>query len=202
MTRGTTQSEAALELAAKHGVLRLRDAQERGIHHEVLRRLVTEGKLIKVARGMYTLAEESTPTDFDLSLAAARVPNGVVCLISALFHYGIGTQMPHEVWMMIDRRAHRPKVDYPPMRFVLGSGASLKEGVETVVIDEHDVRIFNPAKTVVDCFRYRRHVGLDVALEALRESLRDRRCTPAQIWHFAEKCRVTSVLKPYLEAMS
>ena len=136
MARGTTQSEAALELAAKHGVLRLRDAQERGIHHEVLRRLVTEGKLIKVARGMYTLAEESTPTDLDLSLAAARVPNGVVCLISALFHYGIGTQMPHEVWMMIDRRAHRPKVDYPPMRFVLGSGASLKEGVETVVIDE------------------------------------------------------------------
>lgn len=202
MSRETTQSQIALDLAAKHGVLRLRDAQEHGIHHEALRRLVTEGKLIKVARGMYTPAEESTPTDFDLALTTARVPHGVVCLISALFYHEIGTQIPHEVWVMIDRRSHRPRVDYPPMRFVLASGAALTEGIEIVDVDGRDVQVFSPAKTVADCFRYRRHVGLDVALEALRESLRDRRCTPAEIWTQACHCRVSSVIRPYLEAMA
>jgi len=200
MPQESSPSRAALDLARRLGVLRLRDARKQGIHPETIRRLVSAGTLIKVGRGMYAPAESDPSEHLDLAHAAVRVPQGIVCLLSALNYHGIGTQMPHEVWMMIDRRAHRPRVEEPPMRFVLGSGASLTEGIETVVIDRRSVRIFNPAKTVVDCFRYRRHVGLDVALEALRGALQDRRCTPAEIGHYAQEGRVGSVMRPYLEA--
>lgn len=195
-------SELALTLASRLGVLRVRDATAQGIHPEVLRRLVATGKLVKTGRGMYTAAVTDASEHVSLAHAAARVPLGVVCLLSALAYHGIGTQMPHEVWMMIDRRAHKPKVDHPPMRFVLASGATLNEGIQKITIDGRAVRIFDPAKTVVDCFRYRRHVGLEVALEALRESLRARRCKPADIDRYATLCGVATVVRPYLEAMA
>lgn len=198
--RTTPPTAAALSLVKRLGVVRVRDAKEHGVHPEVLRRLVTSGQLVKVGRGMYGLPAADTSEHADLALAATRVPHGVVCLLSALAYHGIGTQLPHEVWMMIDRRAHKPRVDRPPMRFILASGASLKEGVDHIRIDGRTARVFNPAKTVVDCFRYRRHVGLDVALEALRESLRGRRCTPAEIDRYAALCGVSTVVRPYLEA--
>lgn len=200
MPQATTTSPAALKLARRLGVFRLRDAREEGIHPETIRRLVAKGTLIKIGRGTYAAAQSDPSEHLDLAHAAARVPRGTVCLLSALNYHNIGTQLPHEVWMMIDRRAHRPRVQEPPMRFVLGSGASLTEGIDQVIIDGRTVRIFNPAKTVVDCFRYRRHVGLDVALEALRSALQSHRCTPAEIWHYAVEGRVGSVIRPYLEA--
>ena len=202
MASDSTTSQTTLDVARRLGVMRLRDAREHGIHPETIRRLVAAGQLTKVGRGMYALAEDNSTEHVDLARASVRVPHGIVCLLSALSYHGIGTQLPHEVWMMIDRRAHRPQVDHPPMRFVLGSGASLTEGIDEVAIDGRDVRIFNPAKTVVDCFRYRRHVGLEVALEALRETLRARRSSPAEIGRYAKNCRVASVIRPYLEAMS
>lgn len=198
--RTTRPTAAALSLVKRLGVVRVRDAKEHGVHPEVLRRLVTSGQLVRVGRGMYGLPTADASEHADLALAATRVPHGVVCLLSALAYHGIGTQLPHEVWMMIDRRAHKPRVDRPPMRFILASGASLKEGIDHIRIDGRAARIFNPAKTVVDCFRYRRHVGLDVALEALRESLRGRRCTPAEIDRYATLCGVSTVVRPYLEA--
>lgn len=195
-------SRQALELARRLSVLRVRDAKQHGIHPEVLRRLVASGKLVKVARGMYAPAAADATEHADLARAAARVPQGVVCLLSALAYHEIGTQLPHEVWMMIDRRAHRPKVDHPPMRFVLASGAPLTEGIERITIEGRTVRIFNPAKTVADCFRYRRHVGMEVAIEALRSATRDRRCTADELWRNAKICRVGSVMRPYLEAVA
>lgn len=192
----------ALALARRSGAIRLRDAMERGIHPEVLRRLVATGQLVRPARGIYALPERDVSEHADLAQAAMRVPGGVICLLSALNYHQIGTQLPHEVWMMIARRSHRPRVEHPPMRFIGASGPSLTEGIESATIDGQTVKIFNPAKTVVDCFRYRRHVGLDVALEAMRDALRKRRCTPDAIARCAAKCGVGSVVRPYLEAVA
>lgn len=195
-------AEAAMQLAESQGMIRVRDAEDRGIHREVLRRLTEQGRLVRVARGTYAPASSDPSTHHDLAVAATRVPQGVVCLLSALAYHEIGTQLPHEVWMTIDRRARKPHVDQPPMRFILASGAALELGIETVEIDGVSVRIYNPAKCVVDCFRYRRHVGLEVAVEALRETLRLRRATASEIDEYARKCRVGSVVRPYLEAVA
>lgn len=200
MTR-VDQSEAAVQLVSRLGALRVRDAKAHGIHPEVLRRLAARGLLVKVGRGTYAPTSADVSAHQDLALASLRVPNGVICLLSALSLHEIGTQLPHEVWMMIDRRAGKPRVDHPPIRFVRGSGVVLTTGVQVVEIDGRSVRLFDPAKTVVDCFRYRRHVGLDVALEAMREALRARRCTPAQVWQYADRCGVGTVVRPYLVAM-
>ena len=195
-------AQTALDMAHRQGMIRLRDAMEQGIHPEVLRRLTDQGKLVKIARGTYALASADISTHHDLAIASARVPSGTVCLLSALSYHEIGTQLPHEVWMMIDRRSHKPRIDRPAMHFVLASGPALTLGIEVVEIEGVGVRVFGPAKTVVDCFRYRRHIGLEVAIEALRETLKHRRATPSQIDEYARPCRVASVIRPYLEAMA
>lgn len=192
----------ALALVRRRGAIRLRDAVEQGIHPEVLRRLVASGELVRPLRGIYALPRRDLTAHTDLAQAAMLVPGGVICLLSALSYHGIGTQLPHEVWMTIPRRSHRSRVQRPPMRFVTASGEALTEGVGSVRIEGQTVRIYDPAKTVVDCFRYRRHVGLDVAIEALRDVLRKRRCTPDAIARCAAKCGVASVVRPYLEAMA
>lgn len=192
----------ALALVRRRGVIRLRDAIEHGIHPEVLRRLVATGELSRPLRGVYALPGRDVTEHADLAEAALLVPGGVICLLSALTYHQIGTQMPHEVWMMIPRRSHHPRIQRPPMRFVTASGPSLTEGVDSVTIEGQAARISSPAKTVVDCFRYRRHVGLDVAIEALREALRTRRCTPDAIARCATACGVASVVRPYLEAIA
>lgn len=202
MTDPATMPERARALVRELGVFRLRDAMQRGIHPEVLRRMVASGQLLRPARGVYAAPARSPTEHTDLAQAALRVPAGVICLLSALHYHHIGTQMPHEVWMMIDRRSRRPTIDSPPMRFILASGSPLTEGIDTVTIERRKVKIFNPAKTVVDCFRYRRHVGLDVAIEALREAIRHRRCTPDAIARCAVSCGVWSVVRPYLEAVA
>ena len=189
-------------MAERLGVLRLRDARAEGIHPEVLRRLARQGQLVKIARGIYAPASADLSTHHDLALASARVPHGTICMLSALSYHEIGTQLPHEVWMMIDRRSRKPRIDRPAMRFVLASGPALALGIEQVEINGATVRIFNPAKTVVDCFRYRRHIGLEAAIEAMRETLRQRRGTPSQIDEYARQCRVASVIRPYLEAVA
>lgn len=191
-----------MQLAESQGMIRVRDAEDRGIHREVLRRLTDQGRLVRVARGTYAPASSDPSTHHDLAVAATRVPQGIVCMLSALTYHEIGTQLPHEVWMTIDRRARKPRVDQPPMRFVLASGAALELGIEIVEIDGVSVRIYDPAKCVVDCFRYRRHVGLEVAVEALRETLRLRRARASEIDEYARKCRVGSVVRPYLEAVA
>ncbi|MCH7799314.1 MAG: type IV toxin-antitoxin system AbiEi family antitoxin domain-containing protein [Planctomycetes bacterium] len=198
----TDPSQAALRMAERLGVLRLRDARAEGIHPEVLRRLARQGQLVKIARGIYAPASADLSTHHDLALASARVPHGTICMLSALSYHEIGTQLPHEVWMMIDRRSRKPRIDRPAMRFVLASGPALALGIEQVEINGATVRIFNPAKTVVDCFRYRRHIGLEAAIEAMRETLRQRRGTPSQIDEYARQCRVASVIRPYLEAIA
>jgi len=137
-----------------------------------------------------------------LSVVSAAVPHGVVCLLSALQFHGIGTQLPSEVWIAIDRRARRPALQYPPLRIVRSSGAALTEGVESHRIEGRTVRIYGVAKTLADCFKYRNKIGLDVGLEALREVWRARRFTMDELDRYARICRVQRVMRPYLEALA
>jgi len=195
------QKERVLDLVKRLGVVRTRDLSDRGLHHESLRRLCKDGVLIKTGRGLYELADADVTEHHSLALIGKKIPNAVVCLLSALQFHDIGTQSPSKVWIAIDRRAGKPKMDYPPVRIVRFTGHALDDGIETHSIEGITVKIYNPAKTVADCFKYRNKIGLDVALEALRECLREQRCTNDELWHYAKVCRVANVTRPYLEAV-
>ena len=195
------QRRRALDLLKARGMLRLKDFVAAGIGPETLARLVREQAVVRPARGLYQLPDADVDAAHSLAEAAVRVPKGVVCLVSALQYHGLTLQMPSVVWMAIDRAAWRPKIDHPPVRFVRFSGSALTEGVERHRIENIDVPITDPARTIVDCFRYRTKIGLDVAMEGLREGLRRRRCTPDELWRYASKARVWSVMRPYVEAM-
>jgi predicted transcriptional regulator of viral defense system len=137
-----------------------------------------------------------------LAEVARRVPKGVVCLLSALRFHGLTTQAPFEVWLAIENKAIAPKLDYPSLRIVRFSGAALTEGVEEHVVDGVMVRVTGVAKTVADCFKYRNKIGLDVALEALREAWRGKRMTSDDLWRYAKVCRVANVMRPYLDSLA
>jgi predicted transcriptional regulator of viral defense system len=164
-----------------------------------LHRLARQGVLDRVGRGLYRVAGTDVSEKRTLAEASKRVPHGVVCLLSALQFHKMTTQSPFEVWMAIDVKARRPVVAYPPLRIVRFSGAALEQGVLSQDVDGVPVRIYDPAKTVADCFKYRNKIGVDVALEALREYRRQRRSMD-ELWRYAEVCRVTKVMQPYLEA--
>jgi predicted transcriptional regulator of viral defense system len=182
-------------------MLRLKDFVAEGIGPETLARLVREEAVVRPARGLYQLPDAHIDAAHTLAEATVLVPKGVVCLTSALQYHELTLQMPSAVWMAIDRAAWRPKIDYPPIRFVRFTGSALTEGVERHRIENVDVPITDPARTIVDCFRYRTKVGLDVAMEGLREGLRRRRCNPDQLWRYARKARAWSIMRPYVEAM-
>lgn len=194
-------ADDVLRLARSRGVIRVRDLTEMGIHPEYLRRLCASGVLEKAGRGLYVPADSELPADFMLLEASRRVPHGVVCLVSALRFHEIGTQLPREIWMMIDRRAARPRVARPRMRFFRASGEAFRAGVQHHRIAGSQVAIYEPAKTIADCFKYRNKIGLDIAVEALRDALRQRRARVNDILRYARICRVDRVMRPYLEAM-
>jgi predicted transcriptional regulator of viral defense system len=195
-----TQRSRALALLGQQPILRLKDFTAQDVGPETLARLVREGMIVRVARGLYQRANASAHAGHSLAEAAALVPKGVICLISALQFHELTLQMPSEVWMAIDRTAWRPRIEYPPVRFVRFSGTALMDGVKRHRIEGIEVAITGPARTIVDCFRYRGKVGLEVALEGLREGLRQRKVTTDQLWRHATKMRVWSILKPYVEA--
>jgi predicted transcriptional regulator of viral defense system len=195
------KTKRILELAHNAGVVSAREVRSRGVHHEYLRQLCEEGKLVRVGRGLYSLPNPNVTVHHGLAQAGKAVPKGVICLLSALRFHEIGTQVPHEVWIAIDRRAARPRARHPRMRIVRFSGKSLTEGIDEHNVEGVPVRIYNPSKTVADCFKYRNKIGLDVALEALREVIRERRCTTDELWRCAKICRVTKIMRPYMEAI-
>jgi predicted transcriptional regulator of viral defense system len=196
------RQDRVLALAKRKGILRVKDLQEAGIHPEYLRRLCEKGTLIRIGRGLYMPADAQLSANTGLAQASRRVPRGVVCLLSALRFHEIGTANPFEVWIALDQDVRRPQVAYPPLRVVRFSGKALTEGVERHRIGSVPVRIYNPAKTVADCFKFRNKIGLDVAIDALRDCLRTKKCTYEALWYYAKTCRVTEVMRPYLEAIS
>jgi predicted transcriptional regulator of viral defense system len=195
-----TKTEQVLELAKQMGVLRVRDLTSRGIHPEYLRRLCKQGLLTRTGRGLYVTADAEISVHHGLAQACKRVPHGIICLLSALQFHEIGTQSPFEVWMALDRRAARPRIDYPPLRIMRFSGDALTEGIEERIIEGVPVKIYNPPKTVADCFKYRNKIGLDVAMEALRDCREQIKCNNDDLWRYAKICRVANVMRPYLEA--
>lgn len=196
-----SQRAQALRLLKACPMMRLKDFAAHGIGPETLARLVRSGAVIRPARGLYQRADSPADAEHTLAEASALVPKGVICLISALQFHHLTLQMPSAVWMAIDRSAWRPRIDYPPIRFVRFAGATLAEDVERHTMAGITVTITNPARTIVDCFRYRGKVGLDVALEGLREGLRRRQVTTDQLWRQGTAGRVWSTMKPYVEAM-
>ena len=202
MQSKNTQKDRIIDLARKLGVVRVRDLSDRGLHHESLRRLCKDGVLVKTGRGLYELSDADVTEHHTMALVGKRIPNAVICLLSSLQFHDIGTQSPSKVWIAIDRKAAKPHTDYPTIRIVRFTGSSLSEGIEKHDIEGVNVRIYNPAKTVADCFKYRNKIGLDVSLEALRECIRGRRCTHDELWHYAKVCRVANVMRPYLEAVA
>lgn len=198
----TSNSEAALQLAREKGLVRPRDLASRDIPRVTLTRLVRSGRLERIGRGLYALPHRDVTENQGLAETAKRAPNGVVCLLSALRFHGLTTQDPFEVWIAIHRKARRPQQGHPPLRIVRFSARALVEGVEEHLIESVKVRITSPARTVVDCFRYRSKVGLDVAIEALRDYRRGAAGTVDELWKAAEIARVRSVIRPYLEALA
>jgi len=191
-----------LEIMKQQSTLRPRDLDTYDIPRVYLNRLHKLGRVTRVGRGLYMLPEADITEHHTLVEASQRVPKGVVCLLSALRFHGLTTQSPSEVWMAIDNKAHAPQVDYPPLRLVHFSGAALTTGIEEKEIEGVPVKIYNPAKTVADCFKFRHKIGSDVAIEALKDCLRQRCCSYNDLWQYAQVCRVTQVMKPYLEALA
>jgi len=199
---GDTRSEQIIHLVRTQGTVRPRDLASLGISRMYLQRLYERGKLQRSGRGIYVLADVEQGQDFSLVEVCKRVPDGVVCLLSALRFHDLGTQNPHQVWLAVHPKKHRPHMDYPPLHVVRFSGPALLEGVEEHRTGDGLIRVYGVAKTVADCFRYRNKIGLDVALEALRECRRERRATLDELWHYANADRVSTVMRPYLEAVA
>jgi predicted transcriptional regulator of viral defense system len=189
------------KLTKRRGIFAASEASAAGIHPQKLARLVKRGTVERVSRGKYRLAGAEVTEHHGLALAAASVPKGVACLLSALRFHDVTTQNPFEVWFAIERRSRAPKLEYPPLRILRFSGRAFSSGVETHVIEGGRVRVYSLAKTIADLFKYRNKVGVDVAVEALRESWQSRRIRLSEIDPYARICRVQRVMRPYVEAL-
>jgi len=194
--------DSAETLFRKHGgMLRASEAVALGIHPRTLYRLRDENRLVAISRGLYRLADLPELSDPDLVSVATRVPQAVICLISALAFHEITTEIPHEVSIALPRTVKRPRLDHPPLRVFWFSGESLTEGIEEHKIDRVKVRVYGPEKTVADCFKFRNKIGLDVAIEALKLCRERKGATPRKLLHYARICRVERIMRPYLEAL-
>lgn len=197
-----TPTDTIMRIAKEKRVVRPRDLTDEGIPRVYLRRLVDKGFLVRTARGIYALPDTDVTELHDFAEATRQVSKGVICLLSALQFHNMTTQNPFEVWMAIGESQWMPKIEYPAMRFVRFSGIALEYGIEQHEIEGVTVSIYNPAKTVADCFKYRNKIGLDVALEALRDCWKQRKATMDEIWTAAKVCRVANIMRPYLESLT
>ena len=196
-----TQTQRVLELARQHGLLRSRDLQALGAPRVTLTRMTASGQLEKVSRGLYRLPQTLMSADESLAVIALKVPQAVFCLLTALQFHGLTTQAPRQVWLAMPRGSHAPRIAYPPLRMVQYSGQSYSQGIEVFERDQVPLRVYGVAKTVADCFKHRGAIGLDVALEALKEVRASQRASADDLWRFAKMCRVANVMRPYLEAI-
>ena len=202
MAKLGTQRDRAIVLLRSQGMMRLSEFKVNGITAATIGRMVRGGDVIRLARGLYQLSDVPLDANHSLAEAAKRVPRGVVCLVSALAYHELTDQLPRAVWMAIGTRDWMPKEGRPAMRIVRFTDALLTDDVLTVYIENVPVKVFGVAKTIADCFRHRRKVGLTVALEGLQEALRQRKASPAEIARHAERGGVATVIRPYLEALT
>jgi predicted transcriptional regulator of viral defense system len=192
----------ARSLARRHGVVRSKELEAAGIARSQLSRMVANGELQRISRGLYTLPDTASTPDEGLLQVIRRHPNTRFCLLTALRLHGVTTQPPFEVWIAIGHKDRAPIQKWPPLRVVRYSGEALDAGLITIKTGGVSVRVTNIAKTVADCFKFRHLIGLDVALEALREALNKRVTNSNELWRYAKICRVTRIMRPYLEALT
>jgi len=197
-----SQREQALSLLQSRGMMRLREFNDAGITATTISRLEQDGAIVRLARGLYQLADAPLDQQHSLAEAAKLIPKGVICLTSALAFHGLTDQLPARVWVALGQKDWRPRIAYPPVRVVRFPPNLLAAGVESHVIEDTTVPIYGVAKTIADLFRYRRTVGEAVVIEALREALRQRKATPAEIAKFAEQARVWKIMQPYLTTLT
>lgn len=194
-------SGSAEKLLSSGQVVRSRELEHAGLSRTQIARMLERGEIERVARGLYRRAGAPVSEHSDLAIVARKVPGAVICLLSALRFHGLTTQNPFEVWLAIENKSWRPRLDHPPLRFVYLTGRSLDEGVETHDAEGVRLRVFSAARTVADCFKFRNKIGTDVAVEALREFRRHRPKELKDVWRFAEVGRVARVMRPYLESL-
>jgi predicted transcriptional regulator of viral defense system len=194
--------DRAVNIFKKHGgILRTAQALRAGIHPGTLYAMRDSGTLEAVSRGVYRLANSPPLSNPDLVTVGTRVPGGVICLISALAFYELTTQIPHEVHVALPRGAEEPRLDHPPIKTYRFTGEAFTEGVEAHELDGVSVRIYNPEKTLADCFKFRNQVGLDTVMEAVRFYRERRSIKVDNLMHYAGICRVKKIIRPYLEAI-
>lgn len=202
MAQTRSQRQIAHALLEARGIVRLAELRNVGVTAATVSRMERDGEVIRLARGLYQLPDAPLDASHSLAEAAKRLPRGIVCLVSALAFHGLTDQLPKNIWMAIGKKDWAPKPDGMPIRVVRFTESLLAESVETHAIEGVPVKVFGVAKTVADCFRHRSKVGLSVAIEGLQESLRQRKATPAEIARQAERGGVSTVIRPYLEALT
>lgn len=195
------QTQRALDLARQKGLLRASDLDALHLPHIVLTRLTAAGSLEKVGRGLYRLRESQGSEHESLAAVARRVPQAVFCLLTALQFHALTTQLPRQVWLAMPRGSHVPRIDYPPLKMVQMSDEVYASGVEEYLQDGVTLRVTCAAKTVADCFKHRNKIGLDVALEALKDARSRNQTSVDDLWRYAKVCRVANVIRPYLESI-
>ena len=195
------QTATILALAHRQPLLRAADVRELGCSPQLLIRLHQSGQLQRVARGLYTLPGADMTEHQTLLEVCQRVPKAVICLLSALQYHELGTQLPHEVWIALPEGTQTPAVDYPPLRIARMRGVAYSEGIETNTAHGTPIRVYSVAKTVADCFKFRNKIGIDVALEALKDAWRTRKLNMTDLAYFAKVSRVERVMRPYLESI-
>jgi predicted transcriptional regulator of viral defense system len=181
--------------------IRLRELEAQGLSRVRVRRMVARGELVELGRGLYAYPSFEPTAQHGLAVMAARVPAAVVCLLSALAFHELTTEQPADLWIALPPRTWRPKLEWPHLRIVSFSGAHFDEGIEHHTIESIDVKVYGLAKTVIDCFRFRNKIGSDVAVAALREAVRKRRTSPAELVELAQRQRIATSFRPYLEAI-
>lgn len=196
-----SHQQRVLDLASQKGLLRASDLDAISAPRVVLTRLTSAGLLERIGRGLYRLPNTQASEFESLGTVAAKAPHAVFCLLTALQFHELTTQLPRQVWIAMPRGSHAPRLDYPPIRMVQFSGDAYTAGIEDVERDGVTLRVYGIAKTVADCFKHRNKIGLDVALETLKEVRARNRASVDDIWRFAKICRVTNVIRPYLESI-
>ena len=202
MRSAVTHTQTVLQLARKNGWLRASDLADAGVPRVVLTRMAASGQLERAARGLYRLPDSGSSEYESLVTVASKVPQGVVCLLSALQFHGLTTQLPWQVWIAMPRGSHVPRLEYPPIRMVQFTGEAYTQGIETHERDGVTLHVYSVAKTVADCFKHRNKIGMDVALEALKDARAQGRASFDDLWRSAKVCRVSNVMRPYMEAVA
>lgn len=202
LEKETDTLEKVRRVLTEKPIARSKEIEATGVNRSQISRLVAAGRLVRVSRGVYSLPDFIPGENAALAEVAKRVPRVVFCLLTALRFHELTTQSPFQVWIAIGSKDRAPRLSYPPLRVVRFSPRSLEEGVETHQVESVPVRVTSPAKTVADCFKFRSKVGLDVAIEALQDALRERKATVDELWHLAEVDRVQRVMRPYLEVLA